>query len=136
VSADNGFHARRGQSHGLGYRRQIGMPGEHQFCVAASSAKSGGRKAALGALATSENKFAAAYGHAVKFRRVIEAEETAFHGAAGGKLREDGGDVAAGALNAAWGVQFRKYADEHWVSLPSAAMERKRESREIMNAWR
>ena len=95
--------------------------------MAASSAKSGGGEAALGALATGENKFAAAHGHAVKFRRVIEAEETAFHGTAGGKLREDGCDVAAGALNAAWRIQFRKYADEHWVSLPSAAMERKRE---------
>ena len=103
------------------------MPGEDQFCVAASSSKSGGGEAALGAVAAGENKFAAAHGHAVKFRRVIEAEETAFHGTAGGKLREDGCDVAAGALNAAWRIQFRKYADEHWVSLPSAAMERKRE---------
>ena len=102
--------------------------------MAASGAKSGGGKAALRALAAGENKFAAAHGHAVKFRRVIEAEETAFHGTAGGKLREDGGDVTAGALNAAGGVQFRKYADEHWLSLPSAAMERKRESPGITNA--
>jgi hypothetical protein len=102
------------------------MTGDHQLCMTASGAKSSGRKAALGALATSENKFAAAYGHAVKFRRVIEAEETAFHGTAGGKLRKYGCDVAAGALNAAWSVKFRKYADEHWVSLPSAAQERKR----------
>ena len=103
------------------------MPGEHQLCVAASGAKSGGGEAAFSTFATGENKFTAAYGHAVKFRRVIEAEETAFHGTAGGKLRKYCCDVAAGTLNAAWGVQFRKYTDEHWVSLPSAAMERKRE---------
>jgi hypothetical protein len=109
------------------------MPGEHQLCVTASGAKSGGSKTALGALATSENKFAAAYGHAVKFRRVIEAEEAAFHGSAGGKLREYGCDMATGALNTTRGVQFRKYADEHWLSLPSAAMERKRVL-EITNA--
>jgi hypothetical protein len=95
--------------------------------VAARGAKSGGGEAALGALASGENKFAAAYRHAVKFRRVIEAEETTFHGTAGGKFGEDGCDVAASALNTAWRVQFRKYADEHWVSLPSAGMERKRE---------
>ncbi len=95
--------------------------------MAASGAKSGGGKSALGALAPGENKFAAAHGHAVKFRGIIEAEETAFHAAAGGKFGEDGCEVAAGALNAAWRVQFRKYADEHWVSLPSAGMERKRE---------
>jgi hypothetical protein len=89
------------------------MSGEHQLCVAASGAKSGGGKAALGALATGENKFTAAHGHAVKFRRVIEAEEAAFHGTAGGKLGKDGCDMAAGALNAAWRIQFRKYADEH-----------------------
>jgi len=112
------------------------MPGEHQFCVAASGAKSGGGKAPLGALAPGENKFAAAHGHAVKFRRVIEAEEAAFHGTAGGKLRKDGCDVATGALNTAWRVQFRKYADEHWLSLPSTAMERKREYQKIMNALR
>jgi hypothetical protein len=110
------------------------MSGKHQFCVAASSAKSGGSETALGALATGENKFATAYGHAVKFRRVIEAEETAFHGTAGGKLRKDGCDMTTGALNTAWGVQFRKYSDEHWLSLPSAAMERKRESPEITSA--
>ena len=109
------------------------MPGKHQLCVAASGAKSGGSKTALGALATSEYKFAAAYGHAVKFRRVIKAEEAAFHGTAGGKLRKYGCDVAAGALNTARGVQFRKYADEHWLSLPSTAMERKRVL-EITNA--
>jgi hypothetical protein len=34
--------------------------------------------------------------------------------------------MAAGALNAAGRVEFRKYANEHWLSLPSAAMERKR----------
>jgi hypothetical protein len=110
------------------------MTGDHQFGVAASGAKSGGGKAALGALATGENKLAATYGHAVKFRGVIEAEEAAFHGAARGKLGEDGCNVATGALNAAGRVQFRKYADEHWLSLPSAAMERKRESLEITNA--
>ena len=95
--------------------------------MAARGAKSGGSEAALGALASGENKFAAAYRHAVKFRGVVEAEETAFHGTAGGEFGEDGCDVAASALNAARRVQFRKYADEHWVSLPSAAMERKRE---------
>ena len=131
MSADNCFHARRGQSHGLRYRRQIWMPGENQLRVAASRAKSAGGKTALGALTAGENKFATAYGHTVKFRRVIEAEESAFHGTAGGKLRKHGCDVAAGALNAAGRGQFRKYADEHWVSLPSAAMERKRESPEI-----
>jgi hypothetical protein len=112
------------------------MASDHQLGVTASGAKSGGGKPTLSALAAGENKLAAAYGHAMKFRRVIEAEETAFHGTAGGKLREDGGDVTAGALNAAWGVQFRKYADEHWLSLPSAEMERKRESREITNVLR
>jgi hypothetical protein len=80
------------------------MPGDHQLCVPARSAKSRGGKAALGALATGENKFTSAYGHAVKFRRVIKAEETAFHGTARGKLREDGRDVAAGPLNTAWRV--------------------------------
>jgi hypothetical protein len=109
------------------------MTGDHQLRMAASGAKSSGGKAALGALATGKNKFAAAYGHAVKFRRVIEAEETAFHGTAGGKLGEHGRNVAAGALNTAGRVQFRKYADEHWLSLPSAAMERKRQSAEITN---
>jgi hypothetical protein len=104
--------------------------------VAASGAKSGGGKAAFGAFATGENKFPAADGHAVKFRRIIQAEEAAFHGTAGGKLGKDGCDVAAGALNAAWCVQFRKYADEHWVSLPSAAMERKREYSEITSGLR
>jgi hypothetical protein len=103
------------------------MPGEHQFCVAASGAEGGGGKAALGTLTTGENKFAATHRYAVKFRGVIEAEETTFHGTAGGKLREDGCDVPAGALHATWRIQFRKYADEHWLSLPSAAMERKRE---------
>jgi hypothetical protein len=102
------------------------MPGNYQFGVPAGSAKSGGGKAALSALTTGENKFAAAYGHAVKFGRVIEAEKTAFHGTAGGKLRKDSCNVTTGALNTAWRVQFRKYADEHWLSLPSAAMERKR----------
>ena len=127
MGADNCFHAWRGQPHGLSYRGQIWMPGEHQLCVPAGGAKSSGGEAALGALAAGENKFSAAHGHAVKFRGVIEAEETAFHGTAGGKLREDRCDVTAGALNAAWRIQFRKYADEHWVSLPSTAMERKHE---------
>ena len=104
MSADNCFHARRSESHGLSYRGQIGMPGEHQLCVAASGAKSGGGKANLGALATGENKFAAAHGHAMKFGGVVEAEETAFHGTAGSKLRKDGCDVAAGTLNAAWRI--------------------------------
>jgi hypothetical protein len=95
--------------------------------VAASGAKGGGGEAALGALTSGENKFAAAYRHAVKFRGVIEAEETAFHGTAGGEFSEDGCNVTASPLNTSWPVQFRKYADEHWVSLPSAGMERKRE---------
>jgi hypothetical protein len=87
MSADNCFHARRGKPHGLSYRGQIWMPGEHQLCVAASGAKGGGGKAALGALTTGENKFAATHRYAVKFRGVIEAEKTTFHGTAGGKLR-------------------------------------------------
>jgi hypothetical protein len=62
----------------------------------------------------------------MEFRRVIQAEKAAFHGAAGGKFREHSGDVAACALNPARRVEFRKYADEHWVSLPSTAQERKR----------
>jgi hypothetical protein len=37
--------------------------------------------------------------------------------------------MAAGTLDAAGRVQFRKYANEHWVSLPSASRERKREAR-------
>jgi hypothetical protein len=102
------------------------MPGNYQLGVAAGSAKSGGGKAALSAFTAGENEFAAAYRHAMKFGRVIEAEKTAFHGTAGGKFRKDSCDVTAGALDTAWRVQFRKYADEHWLSLPSAAMERKR----------
>ena len=112
----------------MGDGREIGVRGEDELGVAAGAAHGGGGEAAFGAFASGENKFAAAYGHAMKLRGIIEAEEAAFHGAAGGELGEDGGEMAAGALNAAGGVQFRKYADEHWVSLPSAEMERKRES--------
>jgi hypothetical protein len=64
----------------------------------------------------------------MKLGRIIQAEEAAFHRAAGCKFREDCGNVAAGALNAAGGVQLRKYADKHPVSLPRAAMERKRDA--------
>ena len=113
VSADNCFHARGGETHGLGDGREIGVRGEDEFGVAASAAHGGGGEAAFGAFAAGENKFAAAYGHAVELVGIIEAEEAALHGAAGGEFGEHGGEVAAGALDAAGSVEFRKYADEH-----------------------
>jgi len=45
------------------------------------------------------------------------------------KLGEYRGKMAAGTLDASGRVQFRKYANEHWVSLPSAGRERKHEAR-------
>ena len=129
VSADNGFHARSRETHGLRDGREIGVRGEDELGVTARAAHGRGGETALGAIATGKNKFAAAYGHAMELRRIIEAEEAALHGAAGGEFGEHGGEMAAGALDAAGSVQFRKYADEHWVSLPSARMERKREAR-------
>ena len=65
----------------------------------------------------------------MKFRRIIEAEQAALHGAAGGEFGEYRGKMAAGTLDASGRVQFRKYANEHWVSLPSAGRERKHEAR-------
>ncbi len=113
VSADNCFHARGGEAHGLRDGREIGMRGEDQLGVTAGAAHGGGDETAFGALAAGENKFAAAYGHAMEFRRIIEAEQAAFHGAAGGEFGEHGGEMAAGTLDAAGSVEFRKYADEH-----------------------
>jgi hypothetical protein len=130
MCADNRFHSWRSEAHGLGYRSQMRMRSKYELCVAASTAQSRGGKPSFGAFATGKNKFAATDGHAMKLRRIIEAEETAFHRAAGCEFREHGGEMAAGTLNAARCVQFRKYADEHWLSLPSAGMERKREHRE------
>jgi hypothetical protein len=91
VSADDGFHARRCQAHGLGNGRQVWVPGEDELGVPAGTTQSGGGKASLGALATGKNKFAVADGQAMKFGRIIQTEEAAFHGAAGGELREHGG---------------------------------------------
>ncbi len=104
------------------------MRRQDQFRVAARAAQGRSGKAAFGASATGKNKFAAADGHAMKLRRIIEAEQAALHGAAGGEFREYRGEMTASALDAAGRVQFRKYANEHWVSLPSVRMERKREA--------
>ncbi len=125
VSADDGSHARRGQTHRLRHGCQVRMHGDDQFGVAAGAAQSGSGEAAFGTLTSSEDKFAFADGHAMKLRRIVEAEEPALHRAAVRIFGEHRGDVPAGALYAAGSVEFRKYADEHWVSLPSAAMERK-----------
>src|SRR5450631_1174546 len=79
VGADDGFHAGSGEAHGLGDGREIGMRGENELGVAAGAAHGGGGEAALSAFAAGENKFAAAYGHAMELRGIIEAEEAAFH---------------------------------------------------------
>jgi hypothetical protein len=101
------------------------MAGDDEFGVAARGAHGGGGEAAFYAFAAGENKFAAGDGHAMKLGRIVETKEATLHGAAFGELGEDGGEMAAGALDAAGSVEFRKYADEHWVSLPSAERERK-----------
>jgi hypothetical protein len=80
----------------------------------------------------------------MELRRIIQTEQAALHRAAGGEFGEHRGKMTAGALDAAGRVQFRKYADEHWLSLPSAATERKRSRSlktrnpgpRIRNEWR
>jgi hypothetical protein len=104
------------------------MTGDYKLCVAASISHGCGGKASFGAFTAGKNEFAIAYRQVVKLGRIIQAEEAAFHRATGCKFREDRSNVAARALNAAGGVQLRKYADEHSVSLPRAAMESKRDT--------
>lgn len=104
---------------------EIGMRGQDEFCVAAGGADGGRGEAALGACRAGEYKFAITESDAMELGRIVEREEATIEAAAGGEFFHDRGDVAAGALHAAGSVEFRKEADEHGVSLPSAGTERK-----------
>ena len=125
VGANDGLHARGGEVHGVYDGREIGMRGQDELGVAPRRPDRCGGEACFGALRAGEDELAISERDAMKFGRIVEREETRVEATAGGELLHDGGDVAAGALHAAGGVEFRKQANEHGVSLPSAVQERK-----------
>jgi hypothetical protein len=61
----------------------------------------------------------------MKFRRVIQAEQAAFHVSAGGELGDHRSQVTPGALDSAGGFEFGEEANNHAQSLPTAAPEGK-----------
>ena len=65
---------------------------------------------------------AATQDHAVQLRRIVQAEQPALHAAAGGEFTHHRRQVAAHALHSAGCIQFREEADEHALSLPTAAL--------------
>jgi len=61
----------------------------------------------------------------VQFPRIIQAEQSALPAAAGREFRQHRGQVSPRALYPAGGFQFREEANDHALSLPSTAQERK-----------
>jgi hypothetical protein len=61
----------------------------------------------------------------VEFSRIVQAEQAAIHATAGRKFRQHRRQVAPCALHSARRIQFWEEANDHALSLPSAAPERK-----------
>ena len=125
VGAYDGLYPRRREAHGLHHRSQIRMRGENQLGVPPRRAQRRRGEAPFCALASGEDEFTRSHGHAMQVRGVVQAEQPAFHAAAGSEFGEHRRQVAAGALHSAGGFQLRKEADNHAQSLPSAAAEGK-----------
>ncbi|GAC1703088.1 MAG: hypothetical protein NVS9B4_10130 [Candidatus Acidiferrum sp.] len=96
------------------------MSGENKFGAATRGAQSGGGEASFATIAAGENKFALLHAHAMQVGGVVQAQETAFGFAAGGKFREHSRHVPANALHTAGGVKFGEETNQHALSLPRA----------------
>jgi len=125
MGPDDGFRVLAEKPGALRDGREKRVAGDDQFGAAASGAGRGDAEMDFSASAAGEHKIARAYGHAVQFRRIIQAEQAAIDAAARGKFAHYGGDVAAGALDTAGSVQLGEESKEHGLSLPSAAPEHK-----------
>jgi hypothetical protein len=79
-------------------------------------------KSRLAALTPGEDKLAATNGHAMQLRRVVQAQEAAFHAPAFCKLRQHGCDMTSSALHSAWRIQLWEQANDHGLSLPCEGM--------------
>jgi hypothetical protein len=58
----------------------------------------------------------------MQLRRVVQAQEAAFHAPAFCKLRQHGCDMTSSALHSTWRIQLWEQANDHGLSLPCAAM--------------
>ena len=77
------------------------MKRNHQGRFAARRAQCGLDELRLAPRIAGSGKFQGTNAHGVQSLWVVEAQETRCHAAVGSKLRSHGGNVAAGALNAA-----------------------------------
>ncbi len=101
------------------------MPCDNQFRVTPCRAQRRRRKSPLGTLAAGKNDFARPYLHAMQFRRVVEAQQPAFHVAPRCELRHHRRNMPPGSLYPAGRCQLREESDDHAPSLPSATPEGK-----------
>ena len=88
VRDNDRLHLRCRDAHPLDHRRQIWMRRDDQFCVPPRGSQRSRRKSSLRSFAASEDELAIAHRHAMQFRRVVQAQQPAFHLSALGKLRD------------------------------------------------
>ncbi len=101
------------------------MPRNYYFrappgCVRRARAEPGFTPRAAG-----KYEFAVPHRHAMQFRRVVEAQQTALHAVTRREFAHYRGHVASRALHSARRIQLRKESKEHASSLPSTAPEHK-----------
>jgi hypothetical protein len=101
------------------------MPSQHQLGFSTRRPHCRRREPQFLPITARKDELAPRQGHAVQFPRIIQAEQSALPPAAGGEFRQHRGQVSPHTLDAAGGVQFRKEANDHALSLPSTAQERK-----------
>jgi hypothetical protein len=77
------------------------MQSNDQRWLATCRSQGSKNKLRFGVSVPGNHKFARANTHGVESLRIVQTEEPVRNTAIGGKLRDDGGDVAAGALNSA-----------------------------------
>ena len=77
------------------------MKRDHQSRLAARRAQRCQRELSLAPRIAGNGKFQRTDAHGVQSLRIVEAQETGCHTAVGSKFRGHGGNVSAGALNAA-----------------------------------
>src|SRR5258705_2810375 len=75
--------------------------------------------------AAGKYEFAVPHRHAMQFRRVVEAQQTALHSVAAGEFAHHRSHVSSRPLHSARRIQLRKESKEHASSLPSTAPEHK-----------
>ena len=95
------------------------MQSNHQRWLAARRAQRGEHKLRFAVRVAGNRKFAGTDTHGMQSLGIVEAQEPARNAALGGKLRNDGGNVAAGALHAAGDKHFREQTDI--IFLPGGA---------------